>query len=77
MIVEPPTSSAVIVDRFAVSVRGSGSGGAVGVGAAGERVPGGSVIAARSGFSISIVAPHLAHRVFAFGRSPSLDSSNL
>src|SRR2546426_8922934 len=34
-------------------------------------------MAARSGFSISIVAPHFAHRVLALGRSPSLDSSNL
>jgi hypothetical protein len=32
---------------------------------------------ASSGFSISIVPPHLAHRVFARGRSPSFSSSNL
>src|SRR3989442_1430053 len=76
-----PASSSVdeVVARRAVSVPGAGSGGAggVGAGAGGGRVPGGSVIAARSGFSISIVAPHFAHRVLALGRSPSLDSSNL
>src|SRR5437773_5814720 len=76
-----PASSSVDegVARRAVSVPGAGcGGGAGGVGAAcGGRVPGGRVIAARSGFSISIVAPHFAHRVLALGRSPSLDSSNL
>src|SRR5712691_2795274 len=78
-----PASSSVDegVARRAVSVPGAGSGGgAGGVGAGawpGGGVPGGSVIAARSGFSISIVAPHFAHRVLALGRSPSLDSSNL
>ncbi len=32
---------------------------------------------ASSGFSISMVPPHLAHRVLAVGRSPSFASSNL
>jgi hypothetical protein len=39
--------------------------------------PGGRVIAPRRGFSISMVPPHLAQRVFTLGRSPSFDSSNL
>ena len=34
-------------------------------------------MAASSGFSISIVPPHFAHRVLARGRSPSFSSSNL
>ena len=60
----------------------AGAGGGVGISGAGPEatpgiVPGGSVIAASSGFSISMVPPHFAHLVRARGRSPSLPSSNL
>jgi hypothetical protein len=55
---------------------GSGrtGGGAAGGGAG---TSGGIVEDPRSGFSISIDPPHFEQRVFTFGRSPSLDSSNL
>src|SRR5579864_2586178 len=43
----------------------------------GSSAPGGKVIEPSCGFSISIMVPHLAHLVFARGRSPSLLSSNL
>jgi len=40
-------------------------------------VPGGKVIAASSGFSMSMAPPHFAHFVRARGLLPSLLSSNL
>jgi hypothetical protein len=49
---------------------------ASGAGGDGAASGGGIVIAPWSGFSISIVPPHFAHRVLAFARSPSFDSSN-
>jgi hypothetical protein len=56
-----------------VGVGGEAGGGAL----TGDMAPGGRVIAPRRGFSISMVPPHLAQRVFTLGRSPSFDSSNL
>ena len=46
-----------------------------GIGRAAAGSLGGIVAAPISGFSISIVPPHFAQRVFTFGRSPSLASS--
>src|SRR5262249_374714 len=74
----PACSTAVrLVERSterAGSVGGAAGGGG---GAAAGRGPGGRVMAPSAGVSISMVPPHLPHFVFALGRSPSFDSSNL
>jgi hypothetical protein len=53
----------------------SSAGGAAGAGAGAVVSAGGMVADPMSGFSISIVPPHFAQRVFALARSPSLASS--
>src|SRR5687767_10710068 len=79
----PPGSFASLVLRGGAPAGGAAGGEATPAGAAAAAagipaiVPGGSVIDAIRGFSMSIEPPHFAQRVFALGRSPSLLSSNL
>ena len=82
-MVPPPTSCLSIRAgvRPVLGASSAGGGGSGGGGAAsglcGGMAPGGRVMAASMGFSMSMAPPHFAHLVRARGRLPSLLSSNL